>query len=191
MRICKIHFEGTAPYSQSFRHETPKLAKETDDDYDVRTWREKSHVTDDGRIFIPAMAFKQALDGASKMVGGKIPGRGQATYAKLFVTGVAFFDDVVLGVLKADVGSVRINANSNGIRGAGSRVWRRFPVVPANDFKGVAVAQVLDDSIPDEVFERVVRHAGIAQGVGRFRPENGGMYGRFSVTQFEWQSVTL
>lgn len=173
-----------SPYSQSFRHEEPKLPNETHDDYEKRTWREKSNTKPDGRIYIPAMAFKQAIDGAAKMVGGKIPGKASATYSKLFVTGVAVFEDLVLLDTKDSVQSIRINANADGVRGSGKRVWRYFPIVP--QWGGTLPVAVLDDTIPNDVFERVMVAAGRAQGVGRFRPEKGGTNGRFSIESFTW-----
>ena len=82
------------------------------------------------------------------------------------------------------VGSVRIHANADGVRGSGKRVFRTFPVIPV--WSGVLDVMISDPDLPDAVFERVVIAAGRCQGVGRFRPEKGGSNGRFTVTKFEW-----
>ena len=37
---------------------------------------------EEGEIVIPAMAFKQALDGVAKRLGDQIPGKGKSTYTK-------------------------------------------------------------------------------------------------------------
>jgi hypothetical protein len=189
MRVCRMTIEGTAPYSQSYRHEAEKLSKETPDEYEKRTWREKCNATEDGYIYVPAMAFKQAFDNAAKIAGGKIPGKGQATYSKLFVTGVAFFDNLVLPHLKADAKAMKINANADGVRGSGKRVWRYFPFWMS--WGGEIEAIVFDETIPNDVFERIAKHAGVSQGVGRFRPEKGGMNGRFKIVSFEWSDREL
>ena len=45
--------------------------------------------------------------------------------------------------------------------------------------------EILDDIINDDVFERVITEAGKFVGLGVFRPESGGYYGRFSVESIE------
>jgi hypothetical protein len=44
----------------------------------------------------------------------------------------------------------------------------------------------MDDTVTREIFERYFNQAGHFIGVGRFRPENGGMNGRFRATAFHW-----
>ena len=89
MQTVTVEFEGIAPYSQSRKHDAPKLDKETADAQELRTWREKSNYNPkSGEIYIPAMAFKQALDAAAKRLSDQIPGKGKATYTKFFVSDV-------------------------------------------------------------------------------------------------------
>ena len=47
----------------------------------------------------------------------------------------------------------------------------------------------MDDTVTPEVFERHFREAGRFIGVGRFRPEKGGLNGRFQATKFSWQDI--
>ena len=49
-----------------------------------------------------------------------------------------------------------------------------------------AIAVRSETKITKEVFEEAVRYAGTAVGVGRFRPERGGFFGRYAVDKFEW-----
>lgn len=190
LRTCKVHIQSVSPYSASRAHTEEKLAKETHDDYDLRTWRHKLTYRESNGIktvVIPSGGMKQAIDGAAKMTGGKIPGKGNATYSKLFTTGVLVEDDIDLGVNVNDVGSIRIHANADGVRGSGKRVFRTFPIIPV--WSGVAHILITDPDLPDAVFERVVEAAGRCQGLGRWRPEKGGSNGRFAVTKFEWSEV--
>ncbi|MGJ4953131.1 hypothetical protein [Bradyrhizobium sp. HKCCYLS20291] len=187
LRSCAVHIESVSPYSASRAHEEEKLANETHDDYDRRTWRHKLTTDANGMVVIPRGGFKQAIDGAAKMVGGKIPGKGNATYSKLFTTGVLVEGDVELGVHANDVESIRIHANADGIRGSGKRVFRIFPILPT--WSGVVNVLITDPELPEEVFERVMTAAGRCQGVGRWRPEKGGSNGRFTVSKFEWSNV--
>jgi len=187
LRTCRITIESVSPYSASRFHDEPKLSDETHLDYDVRTWRHKMTLGSDGKVVIPGAGFKQAIDGAAKMVGGKIPGRGQATYSKLFTTGVLIEGDMALNVDPNEVPMVRIYANLDGIRGGSSRGWRHFPQIAV--WGGTVDAIISDPDLPGAVFERVVTASGRCQGVGRWRPEKGGSNGRFTVTHFDWSTL--
>lgn len=187
MRQVKVNIESMSPYSQSRMHDAPRLNKETHEDYEKRTWREKANYDDNGIIFIPAMAFKQALDAAAKKLGEQIPGKGKSTYTKHFVADVICDANVSLGVMKEDVPGVTINANSDGIRGSGKRVKRTFPVIAK--WQAMACFTILDDTVTPDVFERTLIASGMGIGIGRFRPEKGGLNGRFRPTNFEWQKV--
>jgi hypothetical protein len=66
-------------------------------------------------------------------------------------------------------------------------VLRTFPVVP--QWSGTLEVTVLDDTIDKETFEKTIREAGLFIGVGRFRPRNGGFYGRFIVESVTWTEI--
>lgn len=187
MKIVEVDLVSTAPYSQSRMHDTVRPDKETHDAFEKRTWREKCTTDDAGNVVIPAMSFKQALDSVAKRMGIQIPGKGKATYTKHFVGGVICEADVPIGYHKDTIPSITINANSDGIRGSGKRVQRTFPQVP--NWKGTARFLVLDDTVTPEVFEKHIREAGRFIGIGRFRPEKGGLNGRFEPTAFRWSDV--
>lgn len=187
MKLVEVNLESLAPYSQSRMHDAPKLDRETADAYELRTWREKCTTDENGIICIPAMAFKQCLDASAKLLGIQIPGKGKSTYTKHFKAGVICETDVPLGVLKDEVPSVTINANSDGVRGSGKRVKRTFPIIQT--WTGTARFAVFDDTVTRDVFERHLTEAGRFVGIGRFRPENGGLYGRFRPITFTWSEV--
>lgn len=182
MRQVTVTISGQAPYSASRAHSAEKLPKETPDAYEDRTWREKAHVKD-GSVFIPPMAFKIGLDRAAKMLGRQIPGKGKATYTKFFESGVIVTEPVFIAAEDA-IECERIHANADGVRGSGKRVWRKFPRI--DEWQGKVQFFVIADEITEEIFEEAVRYAGVAVGVGRFRPERGGYFGRYSVEGFEW-----
>jgi hypothetical protein len=182
MRTCTVKFTGSAPYSASRAHCEPKLDKENADAYEERTWRLKAHI-DKGAICIPPMAFKIGLDRAAKMLGMQIPGKGKATYTKFFESGVIVTEQVPIAPEEA-IRKERIHANADGVRGSGKRVWRNFPRI--DDWAGSVTFHIIANEITKEVFEESVRYAGLAVGVGRFRPERGGYFGRFTVEKFVW-----
>jgi hypothetical protein len=188
-KIVTVKLKSTAPYSQSRKHDTPRLhdGKESHDAHEARTWREKCTVGDNDEIVIPAMGFKQALDAVAKRLGDQIPGKGKATYTKHFKGGVICEADVAIGWKKADVPGITISANSDGVRGSGKRVNRTFPQVP--HWEGTARFAILDDTITKSVFERHLKEAGRFIGIGRFRPENGGLNGRFEVIRCTYEDI--
>lgn len=182
MRTCTVKIVGQAPYSASRAHESEKLPKEGPDAYEQRTWKNKAHIKD-GQVYVPPMAFKMGVDRAAKMLGRQIPGKGKATYTKFFESGVIVTEPVLIAAEDA-IKMERVHANADGVRGSGKRVWRNFPRI--DDWTGEVTFHVIADEITNEVFEEAVRYAGIAVGVGRFRPERGGYFGRFEVEAIKW-----
>jgi hypothetical protein len=45
---------------------------------------------------------------------------------------------------------------------------------------------ILDDLIDEKTFTETIEAMGKFIGVGRFRPEKGGLYGRFKVISVDW-----
>jgi hypothetical protein len=173
--VCTL--QSITPYSQSRFHNSPKLEKELADNYEERTWREKCHTDSKGEIFIPPMAFANALKEAARFMSIQIPGKGKATYTKHFEAGVMVFAPLPLGVKKSEVKGEWIYCHADGQRGSGRRVMRCFPVIP--EWRGVVEFLILDDLITSDVFEEVLFTSGQLIGIGRFRPINLGFNGRY------------
>jgi hypothetical protein len=184
-RIVVAHLKSNAPYSQSRFHQTEKLEKETPEDYEKRTWREKAHFTTDSRLFIPPMCFKNCISEASAFLGERIKGKGQATWRKHFLAGLQVFQPLVLPIRKDDVPGEWVFCNADGKKGSGTRVMRCFPVL--HEWEGNVLFHLFDDAITKDVFERHLREAGNFIGIGRFRCINGGFYGRFMVESLAWE----
>lgn len=178
--------KSKSPYSQSrsYSWEIEKLSRERPDEYEERTWRNKCHSMPDGKIFIPPMSFKMALDRAAQMLSMQIPGKGKKTFTAYFLSGVLVVDPFVLPMTKEEVAMDRIYANADGKRGSGKRVWRNFPKI--DPWSGDVCFEVLADEIGEDIFEQHLQQAGRFVGIGRFRPQNGGFYGRFDVEKIRW-----
>jgi hypothetical protein len=187
--IATVEFESISVYQQGRPYTTPKNEKEAPDAYEQRTWRDRMHVTDDGYVFIPPMQFKKCLDTAAKFLGIKIPGKGNSLYTKHFLAGVLVFEGIKLNVKKEDVPSTKVFCDSRGVRGGSNpRVWKNFPTI--QEWSGSIDYYVMDDTIPKDVFEKVVKESGNFVGIGVFRPENGGYYGRFVVNSVNWRPMS-
>lgn len=185
MRTAIATLKSISPYSQSRAHFTPELEKESKDDYERRTWRERLHVTADGRVYIPPMSFKNCLSEIAKYLGMQIKGKGKSTYTKHFEAGVLVVEPLVIDIKKEEVAGDWLYVPADGVRGSGKRVMKCFPVI--HSWRGEVTFMVLDETITPDVFEKHLREAGSFIGIGRFRPRNNGFYGRFEVQKIEWK----
>jgi len=186
MRDVHITIEGITAYSPSKYFEPDIQKGETKDAHEKRRWREKAHTTEEGEIYIPGVSFKMAIDEVSSLLNEKIPSKGNQTYSGQFATGVVAMTDLMLGVKIADAKPVQIFAHANGKRGPGTRVMRWFPYIPT--WGGTIHFRILNDTIPEDVFERYVTQAGLLAGVGRGRPitKSAAGNGRFKPLKFDW-----
>jgi hypothetical protein len=185
MKTFTATLKSTSPISfgRYYAQDVPKKDRESAADYEERTWRERLHVADDGRIFIPPFAFKNCLDSAAKYLGKQIPGKGKNTFTKHFASGVLVMDPLVLSVKKTEVKGEWRYVPADGMPGGSKRVMKCFPVVPK--WEGNVEIQVLDDTVTSEVLEEHLVQAGQFIGVGSFRPQNRGIYGRFRLVSLK------
>jgi hypothetical protein len=178
--------KGTSRYSQSRPHGLSKENDESEDDFDLRAVREHLHYDVDGNVFISPATFKNCLDEAAKFLG--IKKSGSEKYTKHFEAGVGVYDQIPLGISKDDVPFEKVFVDSNGRRGSGKRVYRRYPYIEAG-YRVEVPFIILDETVlhtyagnkHKTVFQHVLEMAGLLIGIGRFRPRNRGYYGRFIV----------
>lgn len=183
VRIALAHLKSAAPYSQSRNHCPQKIsAQETPDQLEERTWRDRCNVDEKGYVYIPPMAFKLALEEAAKFRSDKL--KGNATYTAHFRAGVLVCEPLVLPQTKDDVIDDHRHVSSTGQRGSGKRVWKHFPLIQS--WEGKVPFTVLDEAINENIFAATLADAGRFVGIGRFRPQNGGFYGRFDLVEVKW-----
>jgi len=185
VRTALALIKGVSIYSPGKHVSEEHLDKESPDAYEKRTWRERAHYDDKGIAFIPPMCFKKALDTAAARLGDKIKGRRNQTWTKYFLSGVMVVDPLTLGVKREDVKGQWLFVPSDGKKGGSTRVDRCFPVF--EKWGGQLPFLVLDDLITEAVFERTLEQAGAFVGVGTFRPERGGYFGRFEIPKVTWK----
>lgn len=184
MKTAIATLESASPYSQSRYHDTEKLNRELSEDYEARTWRNRLHTTKDSHVFIPPMAFKNALSEAAKFMSIQIPGKGKSTYTKHFEAGILVLEALVLPIQKDEVDGETLFVPADGKRGGSTRVKKTFPVI--HHWEGDVTFHILDEIITQDAFERHLTAAGQFIGIGRFRPRNNGIYGRFKINRLEW-----
>ena len=185
--IARVTLQGIAPMTHSHQHDEPKLEGEQPDAYDIRTWRKKLNVNADGTsIVLRAHGVQQCIAAAAKYSSRQIPGQGKKTWTKKFEAGLMILEDPELKIDPASVNSITISANSDGVRGSGKRVPRRFPVIPPG-WQTTFDVTILDPIITEDIFSEMVALAGMFIGVGQFRPEKGGTNGRFKLAKLVWE----
>lgn len=193
IQIAVAKIKGSTPllYGKQIDHEDfPKKAKETHDTYEKRTWRERCHYNPAGKLFIPAFALKRMLENTAKYKSDKIKGQGQKTWTAKFRAGLQVEADMVLtggAPDQADVPGMWKSVPSDGKSGGAKRVKRCFPIV--QDWGGEIRILLLDPFIQCDVVEDYLRAAGVVNGLGTWRPQNGGSYGRFVVESVEWSEL--
>ncbi len=184
MKVATVVLESVSPYSQNRHHEEPYLEKELPKDYEKRTWRKKLHTDENGIVFIPPMAFKICLSEAAAYLGIKIPGQAAKTYTNKFKAGLLINEAVILGIKAEDVQGECIFMPVGSKKNAG-RVDKWFPVIPK--WSATVTFYILDETITEDVFREHLDQAGKFIGIGRFRPLNNGLYGRFKIVSLTWK----
>jgi hypothetical protein len=181
--VATITLSSVSPYSQSRKHDLPKLKGEADAAYNERTWRDHLSVLN-GSVVIPKFGLHSCITSAAKYSKRKIVGQGNATWTAKFAAGIVLFEDAVLNIDPATVDWIDINSHVTGIRGSGKRVTRRFPIM--DNWATTFDIHVLDPIITQEIMTEMLEIAGLFVGIGRYRPENQGSNGRFQMTKIIW-----
>jgi len=185
-RLCKVTVEGFSPYSGGGAIHSIKAA-ESHEEFDLRTWPEKVKINEAGEVMLPAMAVHRGLLLAAKGSGIKVGKRSIASYVE---TAVAPMGDhpIYSGKGKPmrieDMSPETLFLPSDGKAlhkgGKGQRVRRTFPTVTR--WSAIFEVMVLHEELHSETRLRALfEYMGMYVGVGRFRPERGGFYGRFKV----------
>ncbi len=180
---CKL--KSVSPYSQSRYIQEKKTRDETHGAFEERSWKQRCHWNEAGKLYIPPMSFKNCLSEAAKYKSIQIPGKGKSTYTKHFEAGVLVVEPLVLDVTQETIQHEWLHVPSDGRRGGTTRVEKCFPLVQS--WSGTVQFLVLDEIITEDVFAEHLRDAGSFIGIGRFRPRNNGFYGRFEVESIEWK----
>ena len=187
MPTARFTLVGKSPISFNRALQSAKKASETSADYEKRCWKERLHVDENGEVFIPAIAIKHCLVAAAKYMGDRIPGQGKKTYTAKFKAGLGVSDNLQLGVRADEVTGEWVHVPSNGETGHGTRVYKQFPVVKSWKTRGVV--QIYDPIITAEPLKRYLDAGGLLVGLGRFRVQNNGYYGRYAVEDFEYDEA--
>ena len=177
MQKIKVTIQGTSPLLfNRFRDKSidSKSKKRTGaiSDEDIE---DKMYIID-GKVHLPAVYLKNCLTEASKQF--KIVGKGKSTYSKLVGSTVSiepFYIEFVSGQYEV----FKISAVNPMTKG------RIMVSRPKFDVWSASFEMILnDDSVPVSVINEILEHSGKYVGIGDWRPEKKGMFGKFMITAF-------
>jgi hypothetical protein len=183
MRKFEVKVTGVTPYMQH-RMDTQKL-KDWEDKRGriierdgLNTDEEKtamfhSYVTDDGFYYIPSEHFEQAFVKGGAFVKAKVG--NSARSMKNIVAGMWMISPERIPFRKFDEVDTRSAVNNN----VKARIITHRP--KWNTWECNFTLNVDDDGLlTTSMIESIIGYAGRFQGVGSYRPEHTGKFGRFS-----------
>jgi hypothetical protein len=188
MRNFKVKIEGVTPYMQH-RMDTAKLKEweqkrgriiereglNTDEE---KTALFHSYIDDNGKFYIPAEHFKQAFVKGGGFVKGKV---GNATRSmKNIVAGMWIIKQEKIPFRRFDEVDTRSAVNTN----VKARIIVHRP--KWNKWKCEFDLMIDDDGLlTTPIIQSVIEYAGRFQGVGSYRPEHTGEFGRFKIAELK------
>jgi len=140
---------------------------------------DKLYLDEKGKTQLPSVYIKNCITEASKQF--KIIGKGKSTYSKIVASTVNIEPFYIN--LEADKFEVfRISAVNPMTKG---RMMTERPKY--SKWKASFQIVLNDPAVPSSVINEILEHAGKYVGVGDWRPEKKGMFGKFMITEFKKQ----
>jgi hypothetical protein len=138
---------------------------------------DKLYLDEKGNVQIPSVYLKNCLTEAAKQF--KIIGKGKSTYSKIVGATVEVSPFYI--ELKADKYEIfRISAVNPMTKG------RMMTERPKYNKWSASFELILNDSaIPVSVMNEILEQAGKYVGIGDWRPEKKGMFGKFLISSFK------
>jgi len=180
--ICEL--KGLTPVTFNKKMISEKNPNETHDDLEKRAWRERCDCNSKGELVLRSDRFKKSITTAAQWLNMQIPGEGKATYTKHFRGGLVVMNHINLGVKRDEVEPIIIYTAP---RKKDGKRWIHFPQVES--WSGELTVNILDEKITEEIFRKVLHYAGMAVGIGSWRPENGGENGRFECVDMDFEAT--
>jgi len=177
MKKFEVEVKGISPllYNRFVDTQIDSKSKKRTGSPVEQNYLEKIYMNEN-KPYIPSVYFRNCLIEAGKQF--KITGKGKSNYSKLIGATV----DVVPAIILNDNEFVpfRISAVNPMTKG------RMIVTRPKMDVWGCKFEVVLNDDVIDGVvIKDILEHAGRYVGIGDWRPDKKGMFGKFIVTSFK------
>jgi hypothetical protein len=138
---------------------------------------DKLYQDEEGKTLLPSVYLKNCITEASKQF--KIVGKGKSTYSKLVASTIDIQPFMIdLKATKYEI--FRISAVNPMTRGRMMTERPRY-----NKWSASFEIVVNDPAVPVSVINEILEHAGKYVGIGDWRPQTKGMFGKFMITSFK------
>jgi len=179
MKKYKVEITGITPLlmnkPEQYGFDEQWVEKKASTDYEKEALK-KLYIDADGKIYQPSTHIERSLIEAGKKI--RVKGNGKATYSKLF------------GSMVAVDGLEILHKNSE------YEIFKMLVVIPATKgrvmrYRPMFKKWVLEfdieaeEEIPSDVLKEALEIAGRYVGIGDWRPEKKGKFGKFQVTNFK------
>jgi hypothetical protein len=140
---------------------------------------DKLYQDENGKTQLPATYLRNSIVEASKQF--KIVGKGKSTYSKLVASTVQI-EPFYIELIAEKYEVFRISAVNPMTKG---RMMTERPKY--TKWKASFNLVLNDPAVPSSVINEILEHAGKYVGVGDWRPEKKGMFGKFMIIEFKTQ----
>jgi len=181
----RVKFKGLSP----ILFEKPIFDEkegETPVEHEKRTWKQRAHYNEKGKVIIPGYMIKSTLEPAAKLlgerVGGKKMGKGMSHYIRL----IQIEGDIVTSITQDSLLGKVAFVSANG-KQDGGKVMKTYPKIPKWSGTLTIVYPTLGNVLNDDIVMKYLEIAGLYVGIGHWRPgaPSCGVYGRFNVEKLE------
>lgn len=178
MKTIKMKIEGISPL---LMHRFPVGAE--DEKIKAKT---RSQTTDDVESYLYTNENGNLVQPSTHLIGSlrkagarfQIPGQGKLTYKNLMGSGAVFIDP---DMIPHEIQKWEVDRRPVVIGKA--RIVRSRPMLKKWAL-GFTV-EYDDEEVPKQALKEIFEYAGRRVGIGDFRPEKGGPFGRFMITEFK------
>lgn len=178
MRKIEVEIKGQSPYlMHKFGEDEADIkGKKSIAEKDYASEVEKAlYRSPEGEIYVPSAQIKGCLIEAGKNF--KVAGKGKSNYSKLFGAFLIVEPDTIPMVNQEWITDARAVVIQR------ARIIRYRPKFMEWGLKFTLT--IMEDEIPVETVKNALDHAGNYVGIGDFRPQKKGSFGRFIVTSFK------
>ena len=179
MKKYEVEIKGITPLLQNkpeeYGFDVQWIEKKASTEYEKEALK-KLYVDAEGAIYQPATHIENSLIEAGKKI--KVKGSGKATYSKIFGSMVNVEEfEIVHNNQKYEIHKTLVVIPSTK-----GRIMRYRPM-----FKSWSLTFHLEfeDEIPADVIKEALEIAGKYVGIGDWRPEKKGKFGKFQVVKFK------
>lgn len=181
MERYKARIQGITPLlmnkPEAYGFDEQWIEKKASEDWEKEALK-KLYVDSEGRIYQPATHLERALMEAGKKI--KVKGAGKATYSKLFGSMIEVVEFEILHLKP----SYEIHKALVVVPSTRGRIMRYRPIFKEWELE---FHISFEEEIPQGAIKEALDIAGKYVGIGDWRPEKKGKFGKFQVVF--WQEV--